>query len=195
MINWAIANRVCRAIDGFNRRIGRLMVWPIFLAVVISAGNALSRKFFDLSSNAMLEIQWYLFSLAFMGSAGYVLMVNEHVRIDALSQRFSARARAWIDMAMLLFALIPLTWVLGSLGFDLFWRAWITGEMSSNAGGLPRWPVYLCIPVGMLLLGLQAVSETLRRAMWLSGASFHANATLKEADLVEFLPRHRSRLP
>ena len=166
---WRAALSVMRAIDATNRRTGRAMVWPILGAVLVSAGNAISRKAFDLSSNAMLELQWYLFGLAFLGAAGYVLLVDEHVRIDAVAQRFKARTRAMIDIVVLLTCVLPLVLLLGSMGWTLMAQAWISGEVSSNAGGLPRWPAYACIPMGMALLGLQALAETVRRAAWLAG--------------------------
>lgn len=116
---WDLALHVVRAIDGLNRHIGRLMMWPILGAVLVSAGNAFSRKFFDVSSNAWLELQWYLFALAFLGAAGYVLLVDEHVRIDAVAQRFGARKRALLDAAVLLCCVVPLTLLLGWLGWRL----------------------------------------------------------------------------
>jgi len=178
--------RFSGAVDFLNRHLGRLMVWPILASVLISAGNAISRKFFDLSSNAFLEVQWYLFSLAFLGAAGYVLLVNEHVRIDAVSQRLPARLRAWIDIGVLGVFVLPLTVMLGKMGFDLAWQAYVMGEMSYNAGGLPRWPAYACIPLGMASLGLQAGSEIIRRGAWLRGLVPHP--ILTEAALDEFFP-------
>ena len=178
---WRVALRAAALTDALNRRIGRLMMWPILAAVFVSAGNAISRKAFDLSSNAMLELQWHLFGLAFMGAAGYVLLVDEHVRVDALAQRFPARWRAWLDIAVLALCVVPLTAWIGALGFELALQAWRSGEMSSNAGGLPRWPVYACIPLGLGLLGLQALAETVRRAAWLAGRI--DQPALKEADL------------
>jgi TRAP-type mannitol/chloroaromatic compound transport system permease small subunit len=175
-----------RGIDAFNRRLGRLMVWPILAAVLVCAGNALSRKLFDLSSNGFLELQWYLFSAAFLSAAGYVLLVNEHVRIDAVSQRFKPRARAWLDVALLAIFVLPLTGVIGTLGFHLFHEAWIHGEGSFNAGGLLRWPVYAFVPFGMACLGLQALSETIRRLAWLAGRV--PQPTLSESDLPRFMP-------
>ncbi|MBK9021649.1 MAG: TRAP transporter small permease subunit [Sulfuritalea sp.] len=185
MSAWSSMLRLSAAIDSGNRILGRLTVWPILAAVVISAGNAVSRKFFDLSSNAFLEVQWYLFSLAFLGAAGYVLLVNEHVRIDAVSQRLPKRVRAWIDIVLFAVFVLPLTVLLGDLGFDLFWQTLQSGEMSYNAGGLPRWPAYACIPLGMATLGLQAVSELIRRGAWLRGLV--PEPVLSEADLPHFM--------
>ena len=185
-MGWPLLLRVSRAIDFGNRVLGRAMILPIFGAVVISAGNAISRKFFDASSNAFLEVQWFLFGLAFLGAAGYVLMVNEHVRIDALANKLGARIRAWIDVVVLTVFVLPLAFLLGELGFELFWNAWVSGEMSYNSGGLPRWPAYACIPLGMAGLGLQAVSEVIRRIGWLRGHL--PKPSLSESDLPAFMP-------
>lgn len=178
---WHAALGAAHAIDALNRRLGRLMVWPIFGAVLVSAGNAAARKLLDLGSNAMLELQWYLFGLAFLGAAGYVLLVDEHVRIDAVAQRFSRRSRAAVDVVVMLLFVIPLTVVLGWMGFELAAQAWRSGEVSSNAGGLVRWPAYACIPLGMALLGLQAIAEVVRRLAWLVGRI--EQPTLSEAAL------------
>jgi TRAP-type mannitol/chloroaromatic compound transport system permease small subunit len=170
-----------RAIDRANRCIGRAMVWPLLASVLISAGNAVSRKFLGLSSNAWLEIQWHLFAVAFLGCAGYVLLVDEHVRVDALSSRWSPRTRATIDAVALAFVALPLTLLFGAFGWTLFVQAYTIREASFNSGGLIVWPIYLCIPLGMALLGLQSVSELIRRIAYLRGRL--ARATLSEADL------------
>ncbi len=190
---WSMLLRLAAGIDTLNRRTGRAMVLPILIAVLVSAANALSRKFFDLSSNAWLELQWYLYALSFLGAAGYVLLVNEHVRIDAVSQFLSARSRAGIDLALMLLVVLPMTLMFGEMGFELFWKAWQTGEMSYNAGGLPRWPVYACIPLGMALLGLQALSEAIRRAAFLAGRV--EAPTLCEDDLPAFWPDQKAVKP
>jgi TRAP-type mannitol/chloroaromatic compound transport system permease small subunit len=174
-----------RAIDALNRRIGRSLVWLILASVLISAGNAVLRKAFNLSSNAWLEAQWYLYAAVFLGASGYVLMVDEHVRIDALAQRFSPRLRAWLDVVALTVFVLPLCGLMVVMGGEFFWRAYELGETSYNAGGLIRWPVYLCIPVGFALLGLQAVSELIKRAQFLRGE--RERPTTTEADLPPFL--------
>lgn len=188
---WKGLTALSRSIDRVNRAFGRAMVWPIFAAVVVSAGNAMSRKFLDLSSNAWLELQWYLFALGFLGAAGYVLLVDEHVRVDAVSARLPRRVRVWFDLVLMLAVVLPLTALLGSLGYELFLQAWTSGEMSSNAGGLPRWPAWACIPLGMALLAAQALSEAIRRAAWLAGRT--DVPSLKEADLPPFLPEAADR--
>lgn len=174
-----------RAIDALNRHVGRTTIWCILASVLISAGNAITRKAFDLSSNAWLEVQWYLYGAAFLLASGYVLLVDEHVRIDAVAQRFSPRLRAWIDVVALALFVLPLCAAMIDLGGSYFWRAWVSGESSYNAGGLIRWPVYLCIPLGFGLLGLQAISELIKRIHFLRGA--RERATTHEADLPEFM--------
>lgn len=174
-----------RGIDALNLFVGRSVIWFIGAAVLISAGNAIVRKALDASSNAWLEAQWYLFAAAFLGAAGYVLLVDEHVRIDAVAQRFSPGWRAVLDIGALALFVLPLCLLMIGLGGDLAYAAWRDGEMSYNAGGLPRWPVYACIPVGFGLLGLQAVSEVIKRADYLRGG--RAKATTPEADLPPYL--------
>ena len=183
-----------RGIDALNRWVGRTVAWCILASVLISAGNAAMRKAFDLSSNAWLEVQWYLYAAAFLLASGYVLMVDEHVRIDAVSQRFSPRLRAWIDVVALVLFVLPFCALMVDLGASYFWQAWVSGEVSSNAGGLIRWPVYLCIPLGFALLGLQSVSELIKRIDFLRGG--RGRATTSEADLPEFMgasPTHGAR--
>ena len=177
--------RIARAIDRLNRFVGRAMLWPLLASVAISAGNAISRKFFSLSSNGWLEIQWHLFALAFLGSAGYVLMVDEHVRIDAVSRFFAPRTRAAVDAVALALVALPMTTLFAVYGWTVFLHAWRIGEASFNAGGLTVWPLYLCIPLGMALLGLQAVSELIRRIGFLRG--WCERPTLSEADLPPML--------
>ena len=132
---WRLALAMARGIDGLNRRVGRFMVWPILGAVLVSAGNAFSRKLFDLSSNALLELQWYLFGLAFLCAAGYVLQVDEHVRIDAVAQHVPARGRAVLDLVVFVVFVLPLCVLLGWLGLDLTIEAWRIGGVESNALG------------------------------------------------------------
>lgn len=156
-------------IDALNERVGSIVIWAVLASVLISAANAISRKAFDLSSNAWLEIQWYLFAAVFMLAAGYTYLKNEHVRIDVLSGRLSARGRAWIDVLGIIFFLMPWVILMMYLGIPFFHQAFVSGEMSSNAGGLIRWPAYLLIPIGVALLGLQAVSELIKRIGFLAG--------------------------
>ncbi|NIC41778.1 TRAP transporter small permease subunit [Aquabacterium sp. A08] len=158
---------IARGIDLLNGTIGKLAMWLILAATLISAGNAISRKAFNLSSNAFLEIQWYLFAAVFMLGGGYAFLRNAHVRIDVLSGRLSPRARNWIDVVGILVFLFPLCYMLASMGWPVFARAWASGEISSSAGGLVRWPVYGLIPLGFALLALQGLSELIKRLNFL----------------------------
>jgi len=158
-----------RAIDALNDRVGRSVLWLVLASTLISAGNATVRKAFSMSSNALLEIQWYLYAAVFVLAAGYTLLNNEHVRIDVLTGRLSPRQRAVIDILGGIFFLLPFVVLVVALSWRLFWNAFVSGEMSSNAGGLIRWPVYLIVPVGFTLLGLQGVSETIKRIAFLAG--------------------------
>jgi TRAP-type mannitol/chloroaromatic compound transport system permease small subunit len=155
--------------DAFSDRLGKLGMWLILLTTLISAANAISRKAFDLSSNAFLEIQWYLFAAVFLLGGGFAFLRNAHVRIDFLSSKFSSRTRNWIDILGIVIFILPLCYLMIVLGWPLFERAYQSGEMSSNAGGLIRWPVYLLIPVGFAVLLLQSLSELVKRAAFLSG--------------------------
>jgi len=158
-----------RLIDAFSERLGKLIYWLVLLAVVISAGNAVVRKVFNTGSNAFLEIQWYLFSAVFLLGAGYVFLKNAHVRIDFISNRLSPRARNIIDIVGILLILWPFCILFIELSWPIFTRAWVSGEMSQNAGGLIRWPVFLLMPVGFALLMLQGVSELIKRFAFLAG--------------------------
>ncbi len=158
-----------RLVDACSDLIGKVLFWFILAAVFISAGNAIVRKLFNTSSNALLEIQWYLFAAVFMLGAGYAFLKNAHVRIDFVSNRFSPRLRNWIDILGILVFLVPLCLLLIKMSWPLFENAWTSGEMSQNAGGLIRWPAYLMIPVGMALLLLQAASELVKRIAFLRG--------------------------
>ena len=158
-----------RAIDAFNDRIGKLTYWLILVAVVISTANALARYSLDLSSNAWLEIQWYLFSAVFLFCAGYTLLHNQHVRIDIISGRFSKRVQAWIDIFGTVFFLLPMAVLILWLSWPVFVDAFRSNEVSSNAGGLTVWPARLMVPVGFLLLVLQGISELIKRIAFLRG--------------------------
>lgn len=161
--------RLSRFIDAMNERLGHSLLWLILLAVFVSAGNALVRKLFQVSSNALLEIQWYMFAAVFLPGAGYALLKNAHVRIDILSSRFSPRTRNWIDVIGIVLFLIPLCLMLIGMSWPLVVNAWASGEMSQNAGGLVRWPVWLLLPLGMGVLLLQGLSELVKRVAFLRG--------------------------
>ena len=156
-------------IDGLNTRIGKASAWLMLIAVIISAGNALIRYGLNLSSNGWLEIQWYLFAAMVMLGAPYTLMLNEHVRVDVLYSRYSVRARLWLDLLGGILFLLPMTLLIGWLGWPVVINSFRIQEMSSSPGGLIRWPVQLLVPLGFLLLSLQGVSEIIKRAAALTG--------------------------
>ena len=164
-------------IDRLNTLIGKLSMWLILVTTLVSAGNAIVRKAFDMSSNALLEIQWYLFAAVFMLASGYALLKNAHVRIDFLAARLHPRTRNWIDVAGILVVLVPFCLFSIYLSWPLFVNAWNSGEMSNNAGGLIRWPVYFLLPAGFTLLLLQGVSELIKRIAFLRGAGPDTLAT------------------
>ena len=156
-------------VDGFNNQVGRFIRWLVLASVLISAGNAIIRKVFNISSNAYLEIQWYLFAAVFMLGAGYAFLRNVHVRIDFISSKLSKRTNTIIDALGIVVFLIPLCLILINLSWPLFYASWQTGEMSQNAGGLIRWPVMALIPLGFSILLLQAISELIKRIAYLRG--------------------------
>ena len=160
---------ISRGIDRLNQSVGLFTTWLILATTLISAVNAIVRKAFDSSSNALLEIQWYLFAAVFLLGAGYGLLKNSHVRIDFISSMLTPRARNWIDVGGILLALFPFCFICIYLSWPLFMQAYTTGEMSSNAGGLIRWPVYALVPAGFALLMLQGVSELIKRLAFLWG--------------------------
>ncbi|HRH82170.1 MAG TPA: TRAP transporter small permease subunit [Thiobacillaceae bacterium] len=170
------------AIDALNERVGRGALWLVLAAVLISAGNALARYGLNMSSNAWLEIQWYLFALIFLLGAGYTLKHNGHVRIDILYGRFSPRAQALIDLLGGLLFLLPMAGLIGWLGWSGVVESYVRGEMSPDAGGLIRWPARLAIPVGFALLFSQGVSEVIKRLAQLTG---HAPFPSERAEQTE----------
>ena len=160
---------LARLIDALTERVGRLVIWLVLAATLISAGNALVRYTLGESSNAWLEIQWYLFGAMFLLAAGYTLKHNGHVRIDILYNRLGPRGQAWIDLVGGLLFLLPMAVLLTWLAWPMAHEAWVTQEMSPDAGGLLRWPVKLLLPVGFALLALQGVAEVIKRLGVLSG--------------------------
>lgn len=156
-------------IDTLTTWVGKSATWLILVVTLISAGNAVMRYTINYSSNAFLEVQWYLFGMIFLLSAGYTLMRNEHVRIDILSSKLSTRGRTWVDIFGILFFLMPMAIAIAWMSWPLFVRALLNGEYSSNAGGLIVWPARLMIPVGFFLLILQGVSELIKRIGFLKG--------------------------
>lgn len=183
--------QLSRSIDRLSEFVGRWVAWLVLAAVLISAGNAVSRKAFNLSSNAFLEIQWYLFAAVFLLASGYTLLRQEHVKIDVVSGRFSKRTQIWIEIVGLCVFLFPFIFMIIKLSMPLVIGAFVTKEMSSNAGGLIRWPVFALLPAGLALLGLQGVSELIKRIAFLKGLipdpSKKQGAKTPEEELAEFL--------
>jgi TRAP-type mannitol/chloroaromatic compound transport system permease small subunit len=158
-----------RAVDWLNEHVGKLSYWLILAAVLISTGNAVVRYSFNMSSNAWLEIQWYLFSFVFLFCAGYTLLHNQHVRIDIVTGGLSPRAKAWIDILGTVFFLLPMAITIMWLSWPVFTDAYRSHEISTNAGGLLIWPGRLMVPAGFLLLILQGLSEMIKRIAFLQG--------------------------
>ena len=161
--------KVCAAIDALNVGVNYFARWLVLAAILLSAGNAIVRKLFNYSANSLLEGQWYLFSAVFLLCAGYTLLKGEHVRIDILVSRLNRRTQVMIDILGTLFFLLPFT-------VTAIWLSWpqvvskvLSGEVSSSAGGLPLWPAWVLIPIGFSLLGLQGVSEIIKRIAFLRG--------------------------
>ncbi|MBB2775114.1 UNVERIFIED_ORG: TRAP-type mannitol/chloroaromatic compound transport system permease small subunit [Comamonas terrigena] len=161
--------RLSRGIDGLNAWVGKYVIWLILAATVVSGVNAVVRKVFHTSSNAFLEVQWYFFAASFLLAAGYTLLEKEHVKVDVINARLSLRTRVWIDVLGFTLFLTPMCALVLYYGVPFFLQAWNTGEMSSNAGGLIRWPVYLMMPLGFGLLLLQGLSELIKRIAFLMG--------------------------
>jgi TRAP-type mannitol/chloroaromatic compound transport system permease small subunit len=183
--------RLSRLIDALNERVGRALSWLILAAVLISAINASMRKAFSLSSNAFLEIQWYLFAAVFLLAAGYTLLRQEHVKIDVILGRFSRRNQVKIEIFGLIAFLMPFVVTVIALVWPLVTQAYRTGEMSSSASGLIRWPVYALVPAGFGLLGLQGLSELVKRVAFLLGRgpdpSIRKQTKTAEEELAEVL--------
>lgn len=178
-------------IDRISERIGAWVAWLVLLAVLISSGNAVMRKAFNMSSNAFLEIQWYLFAAVFLLVSGYTLMRQEHVKIDLVSGRLSKRSQIWIDIVGICAFLLPFAGLIIKLSLPLVLNAFATQEVSANAGGLIRWPVFALLPLGMFLLAMQAISELIKRIAFLQGLipdpSKKQGAKTPEQELAEFL--------
>jgi len=175
---------VSRLIDRTNEYVGRAVYWLVLAAVLVSSVNASMRYAFNLSSNAWLELQWYLFSAVFLLCAGHTLLHNEHIRIDVLSSKLSRRTQVWIDVFGTVLFLLPMAAIIMWLSWPMFMNAFVMHEMSGNAGGLIRWPARLLVPVGFFLLTLQGLSELIKRVAFLMGlipdpAEKHEDAALE----------------
>ena len=161
--------RISRIIDAINDRLGWFANWLVLAACLISAGNAMSRYAFDLSSNAWLEIQWYLFAAIVMLGASYTLRMNEHVRVDILYTHLSERGKEWLDLIGTAVFLVPSMLTIAWYSIPFFLQSWSIQEISGNAGGLLRWPVKILVPIGFTLVALQGISEIIKRAASLRG--------------------------
>lgn len=161
--------RLSRGIDRLNAWVGKYVIWLILAATIVSGVNAVVRKVLHTSSNAFLEVQWYFFAASFLLAAGYTLLEKEHVKVDVINAKLSLRTRVWIDVLGFAFFLTPICLIILYYGIPFFLQAYNTGEMSSNAGGLIRWPVYLMMPLGFGLLLLQGWSELIKRIAFLQG--------------------------
>ena len=161
--------KISKAIDWVNTQVGKHVIWLILASTVISAINAVVRKTFNMSSNAFLEIQWYLFAASFLLASAYTLLNGEHVKIDVVSSHLSKRGQIWIDVIGFTFFLLPFCTAILWFSTPFFLKGFHSNEMSSNAGGLLRWPVYLMLPLGFGLLWLQGVSELIKRIAFLMG--------------------------
>jgi len=170
--------KLSRAIDAVNTRIGGMVKWLILAAVIVSTGNAIIRKLFNVSSNAWLELQWYLFGAVFMLGAAYTFLKNEHIRIDVVTSNFTKRTRDWIDVFGHIVFLMPFAIIMIWHGWPFFYRSFVISESSMNAGGLTVWPAKLLIPLGFALLLAQGVSELVKRIAILRGIIPDENAAL-----------------
>jgi len=188
-----------QTIDRLNAFIGRYSIWLIFAATFISAGNAIVRKVFDTSSNAFLEVQWYLFAWSFLVAAGWTLLHREHVRIDVVNTRLPKKVQVWIDIIGFACFLTPLCVTILWLSWPLVVQMYQTGEMSGNPGGLIRWPVWAAIPIGITLLLLQGISELIKRIAFLTGHGpdpmVKLNDKSAEEALAEALRQQQSNTP
>lgn len=177
--------RSARAVDRINLAIGQHVSWLILAAVLVSTINALVRKFFNISSNAFLELQWYLFSAVFLLAGASALARNAHVRIDVVAGRLSQRAQGWIEIFGILFFLTPMCLLVITTSWPVFIESWQTGEVSNNAGGLILWPARLLVPAGFVLLLLQGFSQLVKRVAILQGHELPSQDRTSEAPSAE----------
>jgi len=163
--------RLSAAIDAINEYLGRFANWLVLLACLVSAGNAMFRYAFSLSSNGFLEIQWYMFALMVMLGTSYTFKRNEHVRVEILYVHLSERGQLWLDLIGAILFLLPVCALMVELSWPFFMQSYKIGEWSGNPGGLVRWPIKFVIPAGFALLALQGISEIIKRAAALAGAT------------------------
>jgi TRAP-type mannitol/chloroaromatic compound transport system permease small subunit len=158
-----------RVIDAVNEKLGWVADSLVLLSCLISAANAFSRYAFSISSNAWLEIQWYMFGALVLLGASYTLKRNEHVRVDIVYSNISTRKQIWIDIIGGVLFMLPATLIMAYLSWPVFYNSWEIGEVSTNAGGLVRWPIKIFLPIGFALLSLQGISELIKRVAMLTG--------------------------
>jgi TRAP-type mannitol/chloroaromatic compound transport system permease small subunit len=161
--------KISKAVDWLNSQIGKHLIWLILASTVISAVNAAVRKAFNVSSNAYLEVQWYLFAASFLLASAYTLLNGEHVKIDVIYSRWSKRLQIWIDLLGFTFFLLPFCAAVLWFSIPFFLQGYRSNEVSPSAGGLILWPVYAMMPLGFFLLLLQGVSELIKRIAFLQG--------------------------
>lgn len=187
--------KTSRMIDALNERVGNAIIWLVLAAVVISAVNAIIRKVFNNSSNAFLEIQWYLFAAVFLLGAGYTMLRQGHVKIDVILGRFSKRTQIIVECFGIVFFLMPFVFAVIHHVWPLVVNAYVTNEMSENAGGLIRWPAYALVPLGFALLGIQGVSEFIKRIGFLQGLcadpTHPVQTKTAEEELAEEIKKHQ----
>ncbi len=188
-----------RAIDAMNTRIGRLVFWLVLVVTLVSAGNAVIRYSLDRSSNAFLELQWYLFSAVFLFCAPYTLLKNDMVRIDVVHSRLSRRGKDIIELIGICGFLLPFCIGMVYLSWPWFLQAYTRGEVSSNAGGLMIWPARLMVPIGFSLLTLQGISQLIKQIAWMQGKGPNPAEKVAEKsaeqELAEEIARMRGDLP
>ncbi len=158
-----------KGVDWVNAKLGITANACVLLACIVSAANAMIRYAFDISSNAWLELQWYMFAVVVMLGASYTLQRNEHVRVDVFYMHLSPKMQEWVDIIGGVLFLLPACAVIGYYSWPFFLESWVRDEISTNAGGLLRWPVKFLIPLGFFLLFLQGLSEIIKRIAALEG--------------------------
>lgn len=187
--------KLAYGIDALSERVGKAAIWLVLIVVVVSAGNAVTRYAVNWSSNALLEVQWYLFSAIFLLCAGYVLLKNEHIRIDVIAGHLSPRTQNWIDVFGILIFMMPMVLLTLYLSWEVFMNTWQTQEGSPNPGGLVRWPVRLLMPAGFFLLTLQGISELIKRIAFLTGNGPNplakSTGPTAEEELAEAIKKHQ----
>lgn len=173
------------AIDRLNEVIGKVFAWAILAAILVSAGNAIVRKTFNMSSNAWLELQWYLFGAAFLLAAAYTLKQNEHIRVDIVYGMWSRRTQHWIDLLGHLTFLMPFATLMILYFWSNFWRSYASGEVSSSAGGLLIWPAKSLLLIGFGLLWLQGLSEIIKKIVIMTGTMEDPNPFISAHEAAE----------